>query len=120
MGIVKAVPSAVESDPVDQKLMNKIGQQAEAINRKMEEKTLNTSDDFGLCNTCVNFLCAKTEFGIVKAKCQKHAMDMFLDTRHPIEKCSIYFKKGQLSLFQMAQMATLIDIPKDKAGFIRS
>lgn len=40
-----------------------------------------------------------------------------LDSQNPIKQCYNFQPRGQLSMFEMQQIATIIDIKQRKAGF---
>jgi len=72
-------------------------------------------NEFGLCKTCKEFQFAKTEFAVVRAQCRD--LDIVLHSEQPIKACTNYIKIGQLTINQMLDMATLIEINKKKIGF---
>lgn len=72
--------------------------------------------EFGLCASCSRFDLAETEFKVIIAMCNYFKMP--LSTAHPIKKCTSFRKRGGMNLWEMKSMATLIDPPKKKAGFI--
>lgn len=76
-------------------------------------RRLKNFPDYGLCNTCSNLQGVEREFGghsehIVMCT----AFGMRLTERNRIRTCTAYHKVGQMSLFQMYEMATTIDPPK--------
>ena len=75
------------------------------------------NEEFGLCSTCDNLKIVKTEFKVLRARCDEDCMNITLTAIHPITECSEYMKKGEMSLYDMVQMATFIDAPKDLIGF---
>lgn len=87
---------------------------------EMEEKWRDSSrfsEDFGICNDCSHFYATETKFSKVYARCTE--IEKRLDPRDPIVKCSWYRKRGMLSIYDMKEMATPIDIRR-QAGFINT
>jgi len=72
----------------------------------------------GICYDCQNLQCVKTTWGNMAAKC--YEFNMVLNPQDPVEHCTNYNKRGQLSLVQMIDMATPIDpeAKKRRAGFV--
>lgn len=71
----------------------------------------------GICFECNNCDWCITEFDNVIAYCDH--FEVRLSGRDKMKRCSAFKTRGQMSLSQMANMAWLIDIPKDGAGFVR-
>ena len=75
-------------------------------------------EGFGLCSTCKNFYVTKSEFKILSTKCSLQG-NIKITIEDPIRFCSIYSKLGEMSLYEMTQIALFIDLneEKGKAGF---
>jgi hypothetical protein len=70
----------------------------------------------GICANCKNYEYAEDSMHqIVHAKCEAFNRPL---GRSRIANCSRYDEKGRMSLNTMFDMATLIDLPKSKAGLI--
>ncbi len=75
-------------------------------------------EGFGLCSTCNWFNLIKTEFKIIKAFCGGVKNNFNIDKKDPIKFCNLYQKRGEMSLYDMGQIALFIDINKTrKVGF---
>ena len=72
---------------------------------------------YGLCNDCVYFNVVETEFEIIHMSCDE--LKILLSTKDPVKHCSKYSKRGKMNLWDMKQIATIIDPPKDKVGFLK-
>jgi len=77
------------------------------------------AEQYGICATCKHFTYAATKYRTVRALC-------ILIRSHPqalsdadiIEECTSHTKRGQMELYDMVQMAVLIESnPSRKAGF---
>ena len=80
--------------------------------------SIKADSKYGLCSKCVNLALTKTEFKIVRAICTRfHRLPLFLNESTPIEACTEFEKRGEMSLYEMRDLATIIEIPKDKIGF---
>lgn len=73
-------------------------------------------EEYGICRTCCSFRYARTEFEVKRAWCRE--IRMTLSSSEPITQCSMHDPKGGMSLDTMWKIATKIDPPKRKAGFI--
>lgn len=73
-------------------------------------------EKFGLCKDCAYFRYAASEFRIHSAFCKEFVIR--LHDNDPIRECTSYDCKTAMSLFTMSQIATMIDPPARKAGFI--
>ena len=69
---------------------------------------------YGLCSDCNYLITAESEFKILIAKCAE--LEIKLTSAQPIIKCTKYNKRGQMSLWDMKDIAILID-DKEKIGF---
>ena len=85
------------------------------------EGSVRQNEKFGLCSTCTRFCHAITEFKTLFAVCNRfsssgHAVG--LNTAHPVTECTEYHRvTNQPSLWDMKQMAYIIEGPKRKVGF---
>lgn len=75
-------------------------------------------DIYGLCSSCKHFNLVKSEFKVMKSNCDQHK-DINITIGEPIKYCSCYSKIGEMSLYEMGQLALFISLDKDKerAGF---
>ena len=73
--------------------------------------------EFGLCKDCGNFAGCVSKFDKKYAKCMELA-GMRLDTSDPVEYCTIYYKRGQLDIHTLKDMATMIEVKRD-IGFLK-
>jgi hypothetical protein len=71
---------------------------------------------FGICSSCKHLQYSRTSIRTVILRCPQFKKNLREDD--PIEECTEHSAKLQLSLEQMWAIATLIDPPKKKAGFI--
>ena len=79
------------------------------------------NDGFGICNTCIFFCCCESEFNIERATCSSVDLGRpWLSMARPILHCTDYRNKKEMSLFDMKQMAVLIDPPPRPVGFSMS
>lgn len=72
--------------------------------------------EYGLCSTCSKFEVVESEFKVKLARCGY--FKMMLNTTDPVKGCSEYIGRKEMSLWDMKNLATLIDAPNRKAGFI--
>ncbi|KKN08869.1 hypothetical protein LCGC14_1052380 [marine sediment metagenome] len=81
-----------------------------------EEGHQKVSDDsYGLCADCKEFKITKMEFGETFAECG--VWDKRRTSQRKVEECSAYVKRGQMTLFDMQQMAYIIEVDTKKIGF---
>ena len=75
---------------------------------------------YGLCSRCGHFDYQKTSLGDVVALCDMHRKLAIRPRQDdPITVCSHFYPRGQMSLYDMMGLATLIDVNKKrKAGFL--
>ena len=64
-------------------------------------------DGFGICGKCSQFAFAETEFQVLFCRCTQFEHN--LTSRHPVMNCTAFSEKGQLKLWQMQEIALLID-----------
>jgi len=99
-------------------LGNELTSIASEIDHKQKgDKRKNINEEaLGLCHNCQYLSCAKTEFGNTLAKCT--SFQCVLDGRDKIVTCTDHELAGQLTMWQMQDMAYIINPgKKDKAGF---
>jgi len=73
---------------------------------------------YGICSQCTHLNYVSSEFGKELATCSfDETMYSWPNTCNPMMKCSRYYKKGQQSLIEMANMATYIEVKKRNIGF---
>ena len=70
---------------------------------------------FGICADCQNFVIVESEFKVLFARCS--SIKIRLNAREPVKFCSYFVQRGEMSIYDMKQIAYLIDVPKDKIGF---
>lgn len=73
--------------------------------------------EFGLCKDCGHFVGIMTKFDKKFVKCAE-IYGLRLDSLDPVGVCTCYYKKGQLDIHSMRDMATFIDIKRDM-GFLK-
>jgi hypothetical protein len=71
---------------------------------------------FGKCSSCKCFMFAESEYSIWYARCV--AFEIGLSHKEPIVNCSAYSEIGTMTMWDMKQIATIIDIDKKTVGFI--
>ena len=74
-------------------------------------------EGYGLCGTCKYFHLTKTEFKVIRSKCTLQNFDVSIE--EPTKFCNNYEKAGELSLYEMSQIALFINLEgeKERAGF---
>ena len=75
----------------------------------------NAVADFGLCTNCKWLRASKTKYGRIYAFCME--WDRALSGVDLIERCNRFDKRGQMSLYDMQQIAVIIEVDKRKVGF---
>src|SRR3990172_13302646 len=75
-------------------------------------------EGYGLCSTCKHFYITKSEFKVLSTKCSLQG-NIKISKEDPIGFCSIYSKLGEMSLYEMSQVALFISLEdeKGKVGF---
>ena len=90
---------------------------------KSKSRSVRGLDRYGLCSTCYHCFFSRSEFKIKVAICtalEQSGVIIKLDSREPVTECNNYGKKTMgLSLEDMYRMATIIDAPKTRAGFVQ-
>lgn len=83
-----------------------------------------TVKDYGICSGCKSFRCIKREYGEEQVWCDE--ADMIADKvllirpsmQDKVTHCDMFYPRGQMSLMEMSQIATFIEVEKGrKAGF---
>jgi len=72
--------------------------------------------DLGLCTSCTQLLYTKTEYGTTYAFCEK--WECRLNGIDLVEECTGFEKNGVMSLWDMKEIAILIDVEKRKIGIV--
>lgn len=75
---------------------------------------------YGLCSSCSRFRWFVTRYGTESAKCSADDTPWTvkrLRKDDPVASCSQYGRNGELSLKEMLDMATLIDVNRNQIGF---
>ena len=74
-------------------------------------------EGYGLCGTCEYFHLTKTEFKVVRSKCTLQNFSVSIE--EPTKFCNNYKKAGEMSLYEMSQIALFINLEdeKERAGF---
>ena len=72
--------------------------------------------EMGLCTTCEHLLFSKTQYGTVHSRCDK--WEKLLNGVDLIRECTGFSRKGEMSLWDMKQIAVLIDVEKRKIGIV--
>ena len=74
-------------------------------------------DQYGICAKCVGLFGIATEFNVIRATCNK-AQHLPLSTQNPVTHCTRFEALGELSLYDLFQMAKIMDDPKRRSvGF---
>jgi hypothetical protein len=70
--------------------------------------------EFGLCKDCGHFIGILTKFDKKFVKCSEITVyGLKLDSLDPVKSCTCYYKRGQLDIHSMKDMATMIEIRND-------
>ena len=72
--------------------------------------------DMGLCTSCAQLLYTKTEYGTTFAFCDRWGSR--LNGVDLVSECTGFSRNGGMSLWDMKEIAVLIDIPKRKIGIV--
>ena len=75
-------------------------------------------DTYGLCSSCKYLNLVKSEFKVLYSSCDIKEK-VKITEEEPIKFCSMYSKMGEMSLYEMGQLALFINIEKEeeRAGF---
>lgn len=68
---------------------------------------------YGLCSSCKHFNLVKSEFKVIKSICDYHK-EIPISVEEPIKYCNIYSKIGEMSIYEMGQLALFINIDREK------
>ena len=102
---------------LDESQQDEIDSLVDSVASKQNRSYTSRPNVFGLCNDCAYFVVVESEFEILYMRCDE--LRIRLDTRYPVKKCSKYTKRGGMNLWDMKQIATIIEVPKEKAGFLK-
>lgn len=72
-------------------------------------------DEFGLCSNCTHARVTKTKYGNIYMFCTE--WERHLNGVNLVSECTAYHKIGQMSLFDMKEIAVMIDVENKKIGF---
>lgn len=112
-------PAFVDEDsPLDNELRSLVSKSS-TLYEKVVSTKISTANEkmFGKCASCKHFMFAESEFSIWYARC--NGFGVKLSHKDPIVNCSSYTEVGSMSLWEMKEMATLIEGKKSRAaGFI--
>jgi len=84
-------------------------------NRQNRRKRTFDKVDLGICHDCDSLECVKTEFGNVLARCDSFGIQ--LSRTEKMIECTEYKQTGQLELWQMQEMAYIIELKGNTVGF---
>jgi len=104
-------------------------EEKEAISREIDVLASQYSTDFwdgevpfgrkiemGLCSTCKDLRYTKTQYGTVYAQCER--WDKILNGIDLVVECTAFKRQGEMSLYDMKEIAVLIDVEKRKIGIV--
>lgn len=99
-----------------------LGSSEELLTRKIQTENSKVPSNYGLCSECEHLVYRKTQLMDEECVCDAYVSDHFRMKTQPrtydsIIECSTFYKRGQLSLSEMGQIATIIEIKKRKIGF---
>lgn len=107
----------MSTDKAEKKLDKEIIQGTARIGMDKWDEVLSMpfpEETFGLCSTCKILKAARTRYGRIRAKCYEFEVELYgID---PVTECTVYERRGQLTLQHMQDIAILID-SKRPAGF---
>jgi len=72
--------------------------------------------EMGLCTNCCQLLFSKSQYGTIYARCEK--WEKQLNGVDLIQECTGFARRGEMSLWDMKQIAVLIDVEKRKIGIV--
>lgn len=70
---------------------------------------------YGVCKDCEHFVIVESEFQTILAKCGE--LGIQLSATQPITSCTRFYKRNQMSLWDMKNIALLINPNKNEIGF---
>ena len=83
---------------------------------KVNDGEGNAPEGWGLCSYCSNFQWIRTAYGSEWVECARNDYErgrmIRLKKNDPVSSCSYFYRRGAMSLQDMLQMATLIDVRK--------
>lgn len=91
--------------------LRRVVSQAESLENKFKSGTELAFSDFGLCKDCGNLLGCHTKYDNKYVRCDI-LIGLKLNPQDPVKRCTSYYKKGQLDINTMKDMAILIDIQR--------
>lgn len=71
--------------------------------------------NYGICGSCTLIGLIKTAYAVKMARCNRFKIP--LSDADPVKECSEHSPVGQLSLYDMGQIAWIIEPPKIIRGF---
>lgn len=71
-------------------------------------------DPGSLCSSCQSSILVENQRGGLI----RHCRTLERDLPHPVKTCTAYNQKGRPSIYEMKQIAWLIEAPKTYAGFV--
>ena len=74
------------------------------------------NDKFGVCSDCTHLRAAITKYNKTIAQC--YEFEILLNGVDPMVKCTKYDKKGSMKLWEMKDIAIIIEPWRKQAGFI--
>jgi len=74
------------------------------------------TDKYGLCNNCTKAMIYKTKYYRTTGYCEK--WEKYLNEIDPVTECTNYSRRGEISLWDMKQMAIIIEVDKKKVGLL--
>ena len=90
-------------------------------NDEYEKKATHDSkwlkNKIGLCSDCSSLNYCRSEFGNIVASCARFKIR--ITGRNRIMECTDYYQRGQMSLYDMYQIAWIINTNKNSVGFIQ-
>lgn len=87
------------------------------IDKKNRRGRADGIDRFGECALCNHMAFARTEVGIRFALCTRFEHMFGLNSKYPITACTEFSRLGYVSLYDLQQIAWIIDDSTKKAGF---
>lgn len=87
----------------------------EEVANEIESKVL-VPKSFGICSDCKQFEYQRSKFGKEYFRCNIEGNRFFPSQIDPIEKCSCFTKRGLMDLFDMWNIATMVEL-KNPVGF---
>jgi len=75
--------------------------------------------DFGICATCQYFFGQRSVWGKYYVHCDYLNKPLAINAADPVAHCTNYSRRGQMTIADMQQIATIIDLDKkDKIGLL--